>query len=305
MRNAFAAEMSEIARADERVVLMMGDIGNRLFNDYRAEFPERFFNCGIAEQNMITVAAGMALEGMRPVTYTIAPFITSRCLEQIRVDVCFHGLPVVIVGVGSGLCYAQLGSTHHAMEDVAIMRALPGMSVVCPGDAFEVRAALAAAVKNDGPTYIRIGKKNEPVVHAEVPEFEIGRAIELKSGKELCLLANGAILPEALAAAKRLEKKKISAGVASFHTAKPLDENYLSEVFGKYSLVATVEEHGEIGGFGGAVSEWLAGRKGVKAGFVKIAAPDKFILEAGDQAFARKLAGIDSESIFRKCLEAL
>src|SRR5262245_37500104 len=162
MRNAFAAEVTALAGQDERVVLLMGDIGNRLFNDFRDRHPERFFNCGIAEANMTGMAAGMAACGLRPVTYTIAPFVTTRCLEQVRVDVCYHRLPVTIVGVGAGLSYASLGATHQACEDIAFLRALPGMTVVCPADPLEVRLALRAALRHPGPVYLRLGKKGEP-----------------------------------------------------------------------------------------------------------------------------------------------
>ena len=158
MRNAFAQEITALAAEDKRIVLLSGDIGNRLFDPYKKQFPDRFYNCGVAEANMTSVAAGMALSGLRPVTYTIAAFNTVRCLEQIRVDVCYQGLPVVIVGVGGGLSYAALNATHHALEDVAFLRILPNMTVICPGDAWEVRAAVRAAIKHNGPVYVRLGK---------------------------------------------------------------------------------------------------------------------------------------------------
>src|SRR2546430_5284860 len=164
MRNAFATEITSLASEDERLVLLSGDIGNKLFDGYKEKFPERFFNCGVAEANMMGMAAGMALSGMRPITYTITPFTTTRCFEQIRVDVCYHNVPVIIVGVGGGLSYASLGATHHSCEDIALLRMLPNMTVICPGDAIEVRGALRAALRHDGPVYIRLGKKGEPIV---------------------------------------------------------------------------------------------------------------------------------------------
>src|SRR5436190_12698442 len=162
MRNAFAAEILDRATEDPRVVLLSGDIGNRLFDKYKAKHPGRFFNCGVAEANMISLGAGMAASGLRPVAYTIAPFMTSRAFEQIRVDVCYHHVPVIVAGVGAGLCYASLGATHHSCEDIALMRSLPGMTVLCPADPLEVRLALKAALKLDGPCYLRLGKKGEP-----------------------------------------------------------------------------------------------------------------------------------------------
>ncbi|MCA9067944.1 MAG: transketolase family protein, partial [Planctomycetaceae bacterium] len=179
MRNAFARELLELATADSRIVLLSGDIGNRMFDNYKAAFPNRFYNCGVAEANMMGIASGLALSGMRPVVYTIVPFVTTRCLEQIRVDVCYHQAPVVIVGVGGGLSYASLGATHHSCEDIAHLRVLPEMTVICPGDSIEVRLALRAAVAHPGPVYLRLGKKGEPIIHESPPAFEIGKGLIL------------------------------------------------------------------------------------------------------------------------------
>ena len=198
MRNAFAAELLELADNDERIVFLSGDIGNRLFDSFKEHFPDRFYNCGVAEQNMIGMAAGLAMCGLRPICYTIASFATVRCLEQIRVDVCYHNVPVVIVGVGAGLGYAELGATHHACEDIAMMRSLPGMSVVCPGDPLEVRSALAAAVKHAGPVYLRLGKKGEPIVHESRPNVAIGGSIVVRKGWNVAILVTGTLLPTAL-----------------------------------------------------------------------------------------------------------
>ena len=202
MRDAFAQELTLAAGEDPRVVMLSGDIGNRLFDKYKAAHPGRFFNCGVAEANMVTLAAGLAREGLRPIVYTITPFVTMRVMEQIRLDLCYHELPVIVVGVGAGLSYSALGPTHHSMEDIACLRALPKMTVVCPGDPVEGRLALRAALKIEkGPVYLRMGKKGEPVVHREAPDFRIGRALVLKPGRDVALLATGTILPEALAAA--------------------------------------------------------------------------------------------------------
>ena len=166
MRNAFADELTKLGNEDARVVMLSGDIGNRLFDKFKDKHPSRFFNCGVAEANMMGVAAGMAMNGLRPVAYTITPFVTTRCLEQIRTDVCYHEAPVTIVAVGAGLAYSGLGPTHHACEDISFLRSIPNMVVICPGDAFEVRAALRASMQQDRPVYIRMGKKGEPVVHS-------------------------------------------------------------------------------------------------------------------------------------------
>ncbi|HEX8136017.1 MAG TPA: transketolase C-terminal domain-containing protein [Pyrinomonadaceae bacterium] len=304
MRNAFAAEITALAEADERVVMLSADIGNRLFDNYKARFPNRFFNCGVAEANMMSMAAGMAFSGLRPVAYTITPFITTRCLEQIRVDVCYHNVPVTIVGVGGGLSYASLGATHHSCEDIAFLRVLPHMTVICPGDALEVGQALRAAINHDGPVYIRLGKKGEPVVHQQVPEFTIGKAIILREGSDVCLLSTGNLLPTAMRAAEELESGGVSAQVVSFHTVKPLDEALLAEAFSKFTVVATLEEHSLLGGFGGSVAEWMADQlRPPRARLCRIGTADEFLHEAGGQAYAREYFGLTPESIARKVLD--
>jgi transketolase len=295
MRNAFAAEITELADADQRVVLLSADIGNRLFDTFRDRHPQRFYNCGVAEANMVGVAAGMAMNGLRPVAYTIAPFITARCLEQIRVDVCYHDVGVTLVGVGAGLAYASLGPTHHSCEDIALLRALPNMTVVAPSDPVEVRLALRQAVGRGHGTYIRLGKKDEKVVHTAPPRFVLGRAITVREGEDACVLSTGTMLPEVIATAERLERSGISARVASFHTIKPLDTEYLRRAFRKFALVATVEEHGLIGGLGGAVAEWLADQPPQRAVLCRLGTADVFHHEAGSQHYARRRFGLTAD----------
>jgi transketolase len=304
MRNAFAAEITALADQDERVVLLMGDIGNRLFNDFRDRHPARFFNCGIAEGNMMGMAAGMAACGLRPVTYTITPFVTTRCLEQIRVDVCYHQLPVLIVGVGAGLSYAALGATHQACEDIAFLRALPGMTVVCPADPLEVRLALRAALSHPGPVYLRLGKKGEPRIHDKPPEFILGRSILLRPGRDVCLLATGTILPLALETAEELDKQGISVCVVDFHTVKPLDEDRLAGAFEQFPVVATLEEHSLLGGLGGAVAEWLADHPRPTR-LLRFGTADHFLHEAGSQEHYRRRFGLSVANLAARILEAV
>lgn len=305
MRNAFAQELTALAAADERIVLLSGDIGNRLFDTFKSTFPSRFFNCGVAEANMTGIAAGLALCGLRPVTYTITAFNTVRCLEQIRIDVCCQNLPVVIVGVGAGLSYASLNPTHHALEDIALLRVLPNMTVICPGDPFEVRCAVRAAILHNGPVYIRLGKKNEPVVHKQIPDFSIGKGIIISPGTDVCLLSTGTMLPAAVEAAELLKEKAVSAQVVSMHTVKPLDAGLLQEVFKSFSLVITLEEHSRLGGFGGAVAEWLTDQTESKGRLLRLGTADSFICKAADQKFGRQLSGLLPEQIADKVLQSL
>ena len=297
MRNAFADEVTKLGCEDPRVVLLSGDIGNRLFDRFKEHAPDRFFNCGVAEANMMGMAAGLAMSGLRPVVYTITPFTTTRCLEQIRVDACYHKAPVVIVGTGSGLSYAQLGPTHHSCEDLAILRVLPDMTVLAPCDEVETRLLLRAALALDTPVYMRIGKKGEPRVHHDTPQLRIGRAETVRDGDDVCLLSTGTIMPAVLGAAERLHDVGLSARVVSFHTVKPLDDEFLQEVFDRYAVVATVEEHSRLGGLGGSIAEWLADRGPMKARCMTFGTPDAFLHEVGSQAYARHRFGLTAEGI--------
>ena len=302
MRNAFADELTQLAATDERVVLLSGDIGNRLFDRFQEQSRDRFLNCGVAEANMMGVAAGMGLSGLRPVVYTITPFTTTRCFEQIRVDVCYHDAPVVIVGTGSGLSYAALGPTHHSLEDLAILRTLPGMQVLAPCDANELRSLLRAAISSGAPTYIRIGKKGEPAVHSAPPDLRIGEALVIRPGNHLALVCSGTILPTALAAADRLAADGIDCEVTSMHTIKPLDTAYLDDAAGRFGLIATIEEHGRIGGLGGAVAEWAADT-GAGTPLLRFGTPDEFLHEVGSQSFARSRFGLTPEDIAKTVAE--
>jgi transketolase len=300
MRNAFADEITRLGASDPRVVLLSGDIGNKLFDKFKQQAQNRFYNCGVAEANMMSVAAGMALSGLRPVVYTITPFTTTRCLEQIRVDVCYHRAPVVIVGTGAGLSYAELGPTHHSLEDLALLRSLPEMTVFAPCDEVELRLGLRAALRQDHPVYMRIGKKGEPVIHDRQPEFQLGKAITIREGEHVCLISTGNMMPVVLDAGNILNKKGVSARVESFHTVKPLDTDRLKEVFGRYPLVAVVEEHGRLGGLGGGIAEWLASQDDLRGRMLSFGTDDVFMHEVGSQEYARRKFGLTAENIAEK-----
>jgi transketolase len=305
MRNAFAAEITALAATNQRVVLLSGDIGNRLFDDFKARCPGRFYNCGVAEANMIGLAAGMAMSGLRPVAYTITPFITTRCLEQIRVDICYHHVPVIVVGTGSGLSYASLGATHHSCEDIAFLRVLPHMHVICPGDPVEVKLALRAALAQEEPVYIRLGKKGEPVVHKQPVDFVIGKGIVLRPGKDVCLLSTGNMLAVAMRAGDKLAEMGVSAQVVSLHTVKPLDEELLADAFARFQVVVTIEEHSLLGGLGSSIAEWVVDRPRQKASLLRFGTADHFMHEAGNQEYARRYYGLTAEKVVEKTLRAL
>ena len=296
MRNAFADEILKLALADERIVVLSGDIGNRLFDKFKAAMPTRFYNCGVAEANMISLAAGIASSGLLPLCYTITPFVTTRCLEQIKLDVCYHNMPVTIVGTGSGLSYAALGSTHHSFEDLAIMRSLPGMNVIAPADAPELRSAMRWAFAQNQPAYLRIGKKGEPVLTEEAA-FTAGRWQCLRTGSSATLLACGTILGEVLAAADLLAKDNIQAAVWNCASVKPLDLEALSHL--SSSPVFSIEEHSVLGGFGSAVAEFLSSRKNPPR-LIRFGIPDEFLHDCGEQEEARVYCGLDAASLARR-----
>ena len=304
MRNAFADEITKIAQMDPRVMLLSGDIGNKLFDPFKKVDGKRFLNCGIAEGNMMGVAAGLGLCGLRPIIYTITPFTTTRCFEQIRVDVCYHDSPVVIVGTGSGLSYAELGPTHHSLEDFAIMQTLPNMQILAPCDPIELRLALRAAIQSTHPTYIRIGKKGEPLLHQSEPCFSIGKAITLRQGQDILMLVSGTIMSNALKAADLLNAKGLTTQVTSYHSIKPFDQKYLENNLDTFNLVVTIEEHGKIGGLGSLVSECLSSRKSHPP-HLRIGTPDEFMHETGSQDYAHRKYGLDAVGIFSKILNTL
>lgn len=298
MRNSFAKDITKLAAENDRIVLLSGDIGNRLFDEFKELFPDRFYNCGVAEANMIGVAAGLALAGFRPVCYTITPFVTYRCMEQIRVDLCYHHLPVTIVGTGSGLSYASLGATHHSCEEMGMLRLLPGMAVLAPADPMEVRSLLQAALAQEGPAYIRIGKKGEASIHPAPPEnYCLGTSFPISDGRTVCFLSCGTVLGTVLDAAALLGREGVSAAVWSCPSVKPLDCSLLQRVFSEYSLVVSVEEHSRFGGFGGAVAEWLSEQSEAKAKLLRIGTTDSFYHEIGSQKDAREHFGITPEKM--------
>jgi transketolase len=258
MRNAYIAELYEIASRDERVLALVADNGAIVFDKFRAAFPDRFINFGIAEANMVSVAAGLASCGKIPFAYTIASFLTMRAYEQIRNDVCMQRMNVKLVGIGAGFVYSNLGPTHHATVDISIMRALPGMTVFSPADPLESRKITQEAARMDGPVYIRIATGGSPKVYESDYEFIAGKGVVLRQGGDVTLVATGGIVREAQRACEELLKEGVGARLINIHTIKPLDEELILQAARETRAVLTVEEHSIIGGLGGAVAETLA-----------------------------------------------
>ncbi len=293
MRTAFIESLTTLAERDRRVTLVVGDLGFGVVGDFARRFPDQFINAGVAEQNMTGLAAGMALSGKIVFTYSIANFPTLRCLEQIRNDVCYHQANVKIVSVGGGLGYGALGMSHHATEDLAILRALPGLTVISPGDPSETAGAVAAVTEMPGPCYLRLGRAGEPTVHAARPDFQVGKALVVREGTDLTLIATGGMLAVAASAAETLAREGVSARVLSMHTIKPLDVGAILASARRTRVVATLEEHSILGGLGGAVAEVLAesGLRGVT--FRRIGLPSAYSTAIGDQDYLRRIHGLD------------
>jgi len=303
MRTAFIESLCELAASDERVWLLSGDLGYSVLEAFAQKFPERFVNVGVAEQNMMGVAAGLAMSGQIVFTYSIANFPVMRCLEQIRNDVCYHNLNVKIVAVGGGLAYGPAGYTHHALEDLAVMRAMPGMTVVAPGDPVEARLATKAIVDHEGPCYLRLGKAGEAIVHQHQPAFRIGEAIILRDGRDATLISTGGMLKRSLEAAEALAARGREARVISMHTVKPLDVEAVSNAARETRLLVTIEEHGEVGGLADAVARCLQERDS-KCAFMSLSISGERDL-IGSQAYLLERAGLSVEKIVARIEEVL
>jgi transketolase len=286
----------DLAKADRSIYLLVGDVGFSLVESFRQEYPTRFLNVGIAEQNMIGISTGLALSGKNVFCYSLANFPTIRCLEQIRNDACYHNANVKIISSGGGLTYGSLGVTHHVTEDLAIMRALPNMIVVAPGDPVEASLATRAVAEWQGPCYLRLAKTGDPVVYKKAPHFQIGKAIKLRDGKDVTLIVTGGMLLNTVQAAEQLAQEGIQTRVLSMHTIKPLDTEAILSAAAETGAIVTIEEHSVVGGLGGAVAEVLA-ESGTSVIFKRIAVNDSFCTKVGSQDYLRKLYSLTVDGI--------
>lgn len=263
------------------------------------EFPDRFINVGVAEQDMIGVSAGLSLCGKIVFCYSIANFPTLRCLEQIRNDVCYHNANVKIISTGGGLGYGTLGVTHHQTEDIAMMRALPNMKVIAPGDPIEAALAAREIVSTPGPFYLRLTRGGEAIVHHVSPTFEIGKAITVREGNDITLVSTGGMLNGVVQVADLLANDGVSARVLSMHTLKPFDADVVCRAARETQAIVSVEEHGSIGGLGSALSEVLAGLDR-HAPLVTISIGDPFAKVVGGQKYLQRVHGLTPEAIYGK-----
>lgn len=305
MRDTFVRVLMNIARQDKRVMLLTADLGFGVLTPFAETFPNQFLNVGVAEQNMTGVATGLALEGKIVFTYSIGNFPTLRCLEQIRNDVCYHDASVKIVCIGGGFCYGPLGISHHATEDLAIMRALPRMRVMAPGDLAETRLITQIAYETPGPCYLRLGRGGEAKIHQDDLKFSLGQGIPWFPKGEVALLSTGGILGNAVIARERLEAWGVKASLHSFPFLQPLDMSLIKNLSQTVLLMATIEEHSIIGGLGGAVAEVLAEMPGPKPPLLRIGLREGFSCEVGDQEYLREIYGLSPDSIAQQVYKAI
>jgi transketolase len=293
MRTAFINVLMEQAGLDDKIFLLTPDMGFSVFEPFIKQHPDRFLNTGIAEQNAIGVAAGLALSGFGPYIYSIAPFVLMRCYEQVRIDVAYMQTNIKIVGAGGGVAYGPAGATHHAIEDLAIARALPGMIVCVPADPIEARQIFEQSVTIKAPMYIRLAKNNEPLVHNTVDKITIGKAFALRTGKDVEILTTGTITHRALEWIPELEGQGISAGITVFHTIKPLDTDCLDALIDSGKKILIVEEHNLVGGFGESVCAYLAKQNAMNK-IKHLAIPDVYSHYVGSQKFILNKFGLDA-----------
>ena len=302
MREAFINTLIELAAEDDKIFLLTGDLGFSVLEKFQEKFPDRFLNIGVAESNMVGIAAGLALSGKIVYIYSIVPFVTMRCFEQIRNDVCMQDLNIKIVGIGGGLSYGPAGPTHHSIIDIAIMRALPNMTVVCPGDPIETVFTIKESVKNKGPMYIRLGKGHEVQIHNNIGYFEIGKGITIKEGDDITIIVTGSMLDSAKEVTDRLVDKGINVQLISMHTIKSIDKRLILKSAMEKKAIFTIEEHSIIGGLGSAVAEVLSEFKH-KTLFKRIGLQDAFVKDIGDREYLLKKNSLSVDDITNNILE--
>lgn len=296
MRIAFSSELLAKAKKNRNIMLLTGDLGFSVFEPWIEQLSDQYINMGIAEQNMAGVAAGLAMEGKIPFIYSIIPFTTMRNYEQIRNDICYQNLNVKIIGVGAGFSYGPYGHTHHALEDIGVMRGLANLTIFSPGDPTEARFAVREAMKIKGPVYIRLGKAGDPIVHKSIEDLVFGKGAVIKKGKDATIIATSTMVYRALEVTELLKEQGIKAGLISMHTIKPFDDDLIIATAKKTNALITLEEHSIINGLGSAVSEVLA-ENNIHIKFKRIGVPDRITKVMGLQEYMRKANWLTKEQI--------
>jgi len=296
MRDVFLSELTKLAENDPNIILITGDLGFGVLEEFEKKFPNQFLNVGVAEQNMTMVAAGMAMQGKKVYTYSIANFPTLRCLEQIRNDVCYHDLDVTIVSIGGGFSYGQLGMSHHATEDLSILRALPNINIAVPATLEDVRQLTNELYNINKPSYLRLDKSYAKL-DTQASDFSLGKASKVREGDSVTLISVGGILEEVIKAADGLEKDNINCRILNMHTIKPIDTKSIQDAVEDTDGIITIEENNIIGGLGGAVSEFCLESRNFPDFFCRLGLNDEYTSIVGDQQYLREHYSLDSQSI--------
>ena len=303
MRDEFIKSLLKLAKDDKSIILLTADLGFGVFEEFENLFPEQYFNVGISEQNMIGLGTGLALEGKKVVAYSIGNFPTLRCLEQIRNDACYHKVNLTIVSSGGGYSYGQLGYSHHATEDLSILRALPNIKVISPCSNWESGEATKILVNDNSVSYLRLDKTSADDSHLPKDNFNLMNSRKYRDGNDITIISTGGILDEALIAAKKLSAKSIECRVIGMHTIKPIDKHAIHSAASETGGLVIVEENNMIGGLGSAVSDYCLQNMIIPEKFLSIGINDTYSSVVGDQYYLRKINSIDSDSIFTKVIE--
>lgn len=299
MRNSFVRTLEVMAAADPRIFLITGDLGFGVFDAFQKKFPKQFLNAGVAEQNMTGLAAGLAKEGRIVVTYSIANFPVMRCFEQIRNDICYHRFNVKIVAAGGGFSYGPLGVSHHVTEDLSVMRALPNMTILAPGDTWEASEGTVALIQTPGPGYLRLDRSSSDLRGDGKEIFRLGRARCLREGNDVTLISTGGILETVLKASQKLAERGMRCRVLSMHTIKPLDKESVLAAAVETGGIVTVEEQTVEGGLGGAIAEVCLENGTVPKFFYRIGLRNGFLSVIGNQTHLRAQCGLQEDAIVK------
>ncbi len=303
MRNKFAKDLVKLAMRNKKIVLLSGDIGNKLFDDFKKKFPDRFYNCGVAENNMVGVAAGLAVTGFIPFIYTITPFLISRSFEQIRLDICYPNLNVFIVGVGGGLSYSRLGPTHHSVEDLSLMQSIPNIKIFTPSSPDELNILLPKIVSKKGPCYLRLGKKGEPNFSSK-NKIKIPATI-LKDGKNILILSLGNMLKECLTLHDKLKNKHVNSCLVSVNCIKPFNINYFKDLIYNFKTIIIVEEHMFHGGLASLIKSNYDFLNLKNKKVISFNVPNRFLNGLGEHDQARSKIGISGSKIWKSVSKIL
>ena len=305
MRTAFIESLCEAAAGDPNIWLLTGDLGYSVLEVFSQRFPDRYVNVGVAEQNMMGVAAGLAMSGKTVVAYSIVNFVTLRCLEQIRCDICYHGASVKIVGVGGGYAYGALGHTHHGIEDLSVLGSMPGIDVVAPADPIETRLAVQTLLQRKGPAYLRLGKAGEPKVHQNSPAFGVGSIVPVREGRDVLFITTGGLLEEALRASQQLVAAGLDPAVWSNPWLRPFDVARVTAAAKDFAVIVTAEEGVITGGLGARVAQIISGMEGSRARHIGVGVPPEVGPSALSQKAARARFGLDANALAAQALAAM